>query len=219
MRLFVLILPRLFRLPKRAIEGLQRAALRYRWRHIGKDVLFDSLGSTFSPETISIGDNVAIGEQAWFGGDITIGKNVMFGPRPTILAANHLYAIVGQSPRFIKPAYPGQNHKPVIVEDEVWVGANVTILGNLRIGIGAVIGAGSVVVGEIAPFTVAVGNPCRSVRRIFDDRCLLGHLTTLGYQEAFALEVIARRNRLLAGQSIPIIDRTNGYQLSEINAL
>ena len=55
--------------------------------------------------------------------------------------------------------------KPVIIEDDVWLGARVTILPGARIGHGCVIGAGAVVSGEVPPMSVAVGNPARVVKK------------------------------------------------------
>ena len=55
--------------------------------------------------------------------------------------------------------------EPPIVEDEVSVGANATILPGVRLGRGCTVGAGAVVVRDVAPGTTVVGNPARPVRR------------------------------------------------------
>ena len=52
----------------------------------------------------------------------------------------------------------------IVVEDEVWIGANVTILPNVRIGRCSVIGAGSVVTKDIEPYTVYAGVPAKKIR-------------------------------------------------------
>ncbi len=59
--------------------------------------------------------------------------------------------------------------KPIVIEDKVWIGSNAVVLPGVRIGFGAVIGAGSVVSRDIPPMTVAVGTPCRVVRPVTDD--------------------------------------------------
>lgn len=56
--------------------------------------------------------------------------------------------------------------RPITVEDDVWIGGNVTVLPGVTIGAGAVIGAGSVVCRDIPPRTVAAGNPCRVIKRL-----------------------------------------------------
>ena len=201
----------LFRFVWKVINKAEKEILLRRFRHVGKNPIFFPLTSSFAAENISIGDDVFIGQHANFGGDVTIGNRVMFGPRVSILAANHQYALAGKSPRFIVPSSEKMNIAPVIIEDEVWCGANVTILGNVRVGIGAVIGAASVVVQDICPFTVSVGSPCRPVRNIFDDEKLLYHLTSLSFSENSAVGIIDRRKAMLSGQELPVIDKTEQY--------
>ena len=55
-----------------------------------------------------------------------------------------------------------------VVGNDVWIGQNVTVLPGVHIGDGAIIGANSVVAGDIPPYTVAAGNPCRVIRNRFD---------------------------------------------------
>lgn len=57
-----------------------------------------------------------------------------------------------------------ENPKQVIIEDDVWIGARVIILGGIRIKKGAVIGAGSVVTKDVEPFTVVAGAPARKIK-------------------------------------------------------
>ena len=55
---------------------------------------------------------------------------------------------------------------PIVIEDDVWIGGNVTILPGVTIGKGSVIGAGSVVTKSIPAGVIAVGNPCKVLREI-----------------------------------------------------
>ena len=59
--------------------------------------------------------------------------------------------------------------KPIFIEDNVWIGANCTICGGVRIGKGSVIGAGSVVIRDIPAGVVAAGVPCKVIREITDE--------------------------------------------------
>lgn len=90
-------------------------------------------------------------------GRITIGQGVLFGPAVTIATVGH-------------PVCPDMREymytAPVTIEDNVWVGANVTICPGVTIGKNSVIGAGSVVTKDIPSNTVAAGNPCQVVRKI-----------------------------------------------------
>ena len=56
--------------------------------------------------------------------------------------------------------------KPVTIENDCWLAANVVVCGGVTIGEGSVIGAGSVVTKNIPPHSLAVGNPCRVIREI-----------------------------------------------------
>jgi len=60
------------------------------------------------------------------------------------------------------------NSREIIIEDDVWIGFNAIILKGVRIGRGAIIGAGSVVVKDVEPWTVNVGSPARFVKKIED---------------------------------------------------
>ncbi|WP_408636200.1 DapH/DapD/GlmU-related protein [Nocardioides mangrovicus] len=53
----------------------------------------------------------------------------------------------------------------IVVEDDVWIGAGVTIVAGRRIGTGSIVAAGSVVTRDVAPWTVVGGNPAREIGR------------------------------------------------------
>lgn len=60
----------------------------------------------------------------------------------------------------------------IVIGNDVWIGENVTILPGVHIGDGVIIGANSVVAKDIEPYSVAVGNPCRVVRKRFDEEII-----------------------------------------------
>ncbi len=93
---------------------------------------------------------------------VTIGANVMIGPNCGIYTAQH--------PIEAKPRISAlESAKPIFIEDNVWLGGNVTILPGVRIGKNSVIGAGAVVNRNIPPNSLAVGNPCKVIREINND--------------------------------------------------
>jgi acetyltransferase-like isoleucine patch superfamily enzyme len=202
----------LLELPSKARKRIKKLLVVHSFQKVGSNFVFDPLDSVFpSGGKMQVGNHVFIGKNALFGGEIYIGNNVMFGPNVALLAANHIFAVRGKSPRFITPL-PGQNNKPIVIEDEVWIGANVTITGNVVVGIGVVVGAGSVVTSNVCPFTISVGNPCHPVRQIFDDANLIIHLKEIGYSDKFAVEVVEKRKIFLANTNIPVIDNTDVYK-------
>ncbi len=108
--------------------------------------------------TIYIGTGSVINEYCMlYGhGGLSIGKNVMIATHCVMIPANHIFtgnswSIKGQ----------GQTLKGIRIGDGSWIGANVTVLDGVDIGIGCVIGAGSVVTKSIPDLSVAFGNPCR----------------------------------------------------------
>jgi acetyltransferase-like isoleucine patch superfamily enzyme len=110
---------------------------------------------------IRMGDNSSVDAYSYIGaaGPITIGENVIMGQHVCFHAENHNYDRVNTP---IK--HQGTRRKGIVIEDDCWVGANTTFLDGAHVGHGCVIGAGSIVHGEIPPFSVAVGVPARVIK-------------------------------------------------------
>ena len=75
----------------------------------------------------------------------------------------------------------------VIIEEDVWCGANVTILKGVRLGRGCIIAAGSVVTKSIPPYTIAAGVPCRPIRQRWTVEQIREHERIL-YPESLRLD-------------------------------
>jgi len=111
---------------------------------------------------LSVGLDTFVGHDVLIAGGhcrISIGDFCDIGPRVTLVAGSHEIDMIG--PRSAGSGYS----KDIVIEEGVWIGANSTILGGVRIGTKAVIGAGSVVTKNIAPYVLAAGSPCRSLKR------------------------------------------------------
>ncbi|MGN0814124.1 MAG: sugar O-acetyltransferase [Candidatus Coproplasma sp.] len=99
---------------------------------------------------------------------VTIGDNVLVGPNVSILTPKHPLCwqdrnlFINQNGRLTDKEYGA----PVTIGNNCWIAGNVTICAGAKIGDGCVIGAGSVVTGEIPQNSLAYGNPCRAVRKI-----------------------------------------------------
>lgn len=91
--------------------------------------------------------------------DIFIGDNVMIGPNVTLATAGHPIA-----PELREQVY--QFNQPIRIGDRVWLGAGCIVLPGVTIGNDTVIGAGSVVTRDIPAGVVAIGSPCRVLRKI-----------------------------------------------------
>lgn len=114
------------------------------------------------PENIEIGDNSFINHlcSIWAApnGKIRIGSNVLFGPGCAVIASNHGIAI--NRPIREQP----DEDAPIVIGNDVWIGANVVVTAGAVINDGCVVGAGAVVVGTLPTNTVCVGVPARPIR-------------------------------------------------------
>lgn len=106
------------------------------------------MGATINIGAV-IGEGTMIDMNATLGGRATVGKNAHIG-------AGSVLAGVIEPP----------SAKPVIVEDDVLIGANVVVLEGVTIGKGSVVGAGAIVTKDIPPYSVATGVPARVIKQI-----------------------------------------------------
>ena len=111
-----------------------------------------------------LGDGVNIGPYCQISASrrIEIGKNVLIAPNVFISDHNHEYRDVE-----LPISCQGNMEKDaeIHIDDNCWKAKNVVIVGNVRIGKHSVIGANSVVVSDIPPFSVAVGAPAKVIKK------------------------------------------------------
>lgn len=115
------------------------------------------------------GANITLGDQVFFNfncvvldvAPVHIGSRVLFGPAVQIYAATHPLSAAARRSWL-------EAGKPVAIGDDVWVGGGAIICPGARIGARSVIGAGSVVTGDVPEGVFAAGNPCRVMREIGD---------------------------------------------------
>ena len=115
----------------------------------------------------------------FYGDKLIIGKfcQIAAGVEFIMNGANHQMNALSTYPFYVlgwEQEPPDMADLPVkgntVVGNDVWIGQNVTILPGVCIGDGAIIGAESVVAGDVAPYTIVAGNPARLIRRRFDDK-------------------------------------------------
>lgn len=93
-------------------------------------------------------------------GGVTIGKRVLIGPGARLISYEHCYSDANTAIADQEYIY-----KPIVIEDDVWIGANSVILAGVTIGSGSVIGAGAVVTRSCEPYSVLVGVPARLLKK------------------------------------------------------
>lgn len=114
---------------------------------------------------INIGDNVGISSGClWSQHEITIGNHVNIGGNCLIID-NDAHPVDFHLRRLTN-ADETISTKPIVIEDDVWIGANSIVLKGVTIGARSIIGAGSVVTKRIPPDCIAAGNPCRVIKKL-----------------------------------------------------
>lgn len=132
--------------------------------HFGKNATLGIPADLKKPQNIYLYDHARLGRRSTI---MTMGNSKFIMKREsgaaeglTVITSNHkqqvgTFRTVGNSDNI---------YKDIIVEEDVWIGINVTLLAGAHIGRGAIIGACSVVTKEIPPYAVAVGNPAKVVK-------------------------------------------------------
>jgi len=113
---------------------------------------------------IIIGDRTRIGLGCVLIGPVTVGNDIMFAQNIVVSGLNHGYQDI------TKPiSKQAVETKPIIIEDEVWIGANSVITAGVTIGKHSVIAGGSVVTKSVPAYSVVGGNPARILRKYNSD--------------------------------------------------
>lgn len=113
---------------------------------------------------VKVGDNTVINHSGIFldTNEINIGKHALIGPKSGLYGAIHPFDVEARNEGIEKA-------KTINIGDGAWLGGKVTVVPGVSIGKHSVIGAGSVVTKDIPDDVVAVGNPCRVIRKITED--------------------------------------------------
>ena len=134
-------------------------------------------------KNLSVGDGTSIPKGSTLyctEAPLTIGRKVVFGPRPTIITGDHRIDIIGKHiiDVTVDEKLP-ENDLPVVIEDGVWIGANVTILKGVTIGRGSVVAAGAVVTKSCAPYSIIGGVPAKLIKMRFTEEEIKKHEESL----------------------------------------
>jgi len=134
----------------------RRGLLRLFGATIGKDVRIRPSVLVEQPWNLTIGDNSSIGDRAiiYCLGKVTLGNNVSLSQMVHLCAGTHDYT--KSDLPLLRP--------PIVIEDEVWLAADVFVSANVRIGRGSVVGARSSVFKDLPPWKVYAGTPARPIK-------------------------------------------------------
>ena len=135
------------------INGANNIVIGKNFLSMGSLYLYGHEGEITIGNNVSVNTNVQIGSS---GASIKIGDNVLIGPNVVLRAADHN---ISEKSRLINEQ--GHSGSPIVIEDDVWIGANSVVLKGVWIKRGAVINAGSVVTKNVAEYAVVAGVPAK----------------------------------------------------------
>lgn len=138
-----------------------RAILTQLLGHIGEGSVIEPPFYCVYGRNIRLGDHVFLNVLCTFldCAEVRIGDHVMVGPAVQLYTAAH-DLVAERRNRGLEVA------KPIVIEDDVWLGGGVIVLPGVTVGRGAVVGAGAVVTRDVPANSIAAGNPARVIREI-----------------------------------------------------
>lgn len=112
-------------------------------------------------DEVEIGDYSSIGANCTLHPKVKIGKYVMMGPEVYMVGNNHITA---------DPDVPMCNqgkteNQPIVIEDDVWLGARVMIMPGKTIGHGSILASGAIITKDVEPYSVMGGNPAKLIKK------------------------------------------------------
>jgi acetyltransferase-like isoleucine patch superfamily enzyme len=135
----------------------------------------------WAPNRLSVGENVYIGKFCTIECDGSIGNNAMIANNVGLIGRyDHDYKYIGKpirkAPWIGDPLYAGAGKDmQIIVDDDVWIGFGTVVLSGVKIGRGAIVGAGAVVTKDVESYSIVAGNPARKIGIRFTDDEVIEH--------------------------------------------
>lgn len=134
---------------------------------------------------LSIGDDTSIPKGSIIyctKAQLTIGKMVILGPKPTIITGDHRYDVIGKYILENLEKSP-EDDLPIYIGDDCWIGANVTILKGVVLGCGCIVAAGAVVTKSFPPYSIIGGVPARLIKMRFSSDQIKMHENTINKRQ------------------------------------
>jgi len=113
----------------------------------------------YAPDKLEFGDRVDVGEFTHIraNGGVRIGSGVLIAANVTIASREHPIEL---------PRWSVTRDAPIVIEDDVWIGAGAIVLPGVTVGRGSIVAAGAVVTADVPPFTLAGGVPAKTIKQI-----------------------------------------------------
>lgn len=158
----------------RRIRMLLLTSLFYKLERAGRRS-YIARGTHIRARCVSLGYRSFIGPNCRIASKATIGNWSMIASSVAFVGGDHEFETAG------KPSIEcgrAKNNR-IIIEDDVWIGHGTIVLHGIKIGEGAIVGAGSVVTKDVKPYTIVAGNPARFIRNRFSESDTFHHKQSL----------------------------------------
>lgn len=157
---------------------------RLQWKYIksrlagcGENVTFEQGYIFEGAENITLGSHIYASARVMLlttDSKLTIGNYAMLGQNLIVVTGDHRTDCIGLPMIEVQEKLP-ENDADVTIEDDVWIGANSTVLKGVTIGRGSIIAAGSVVTKSIPPYSICAGTPARVLKQRFTPEQIEAH--------------------------------------------
>jgi acetyltransferase-like isoleucine patch superfamily enzyme len=121
---------------------------------------------------IKIGNKTSLQDRCIVVGDVNIGQNCLLSLNVLITSGTHYYSLfpswlIKDQDRYVQkmPNLRRSHSRPVVIEDDCWLGVNSVVMPGVTIGKGAIVGANSVVTHDVRPYTVVAGAPAILIKK------------------------------------------------------
>ena len=154
-----------------------------RFGSCGKNVRCGSNLKVIGYKNMYLKSNISIGQDCRFIctlAKIKIGEYVMFGPNVTCITGGHRTDVLGRYMMSIKDSEKlPEDDRDIVFEGDNWIGANVTILKGVTVGVGSVVAAGAVVTKNVPPYSIVGGVPAKVIKMRFESDDIERHENAL----------------------------------------
>jgi len=136
---------------------------KYRFVSVGRN-FYIGYGTYVRPRCVSAGDYCYVGNHCHIASQVQLGNWVMIASNVSMIGGDHCFRHVG-----VPTIHASRDqNKPIVVEDDVWIGHGATILHGVRIGEGAIVAAGALVTHDVPPYSIVGSKPAAVIAQRFD---------------------------------------------------
>jgi acetyltransferase-like isoleucine patch superfamily enzyme len=168
-----------FRIRNLVFKIFCQPVIRHSFERCGRNVTVDSGSRFIGIENITVGHDVFLPDNTYImttKAKVRIGNYVMFGSGVTVITGNHRTDLLGKYMYEVTDVMKRpEDDADVIIEDDVWIGSNATVLKGVTIGEGSVVAAGAVVTHSVKPYSIVGGVPAKVIGMRFTDEQIVAH--------------------------------------------